>query len=73
MNGSGGWIVQLMNNNYVPQYPPLSLNMVVEQKQVSVETVWENEQKENLKKQKLAQERAKLEQKTDEMNSLKRK
>ena len=47
--------------------------MVVEQKQVSVETVWENEQKENLKKQKLAQERAKLEQKTDEMNSLKRK
>ena len=47
--------------------------MVVEQKQMNVEPLSENEQKEILKRQKLVQERSKLKQKTDEMNSLKRK
>ena len=69
----GGWISQHMNNNYVPQYPPLPLNMVVEQKQINVDPLSEVEKKEMLKRQKLAQERAKLEQKIDEINALKRK
>ena len=47
--------------------------MVVEQKQMNVEPLSENEQKETLKRQKLMQEHSKLKQKTDEMNSLKRK
>ena len=62
-----------MNNDYVPQYPPLPLNMVVEQKQINVDPLSEVEKKEMLKRQKLAQERAKLEQKIDEINALKRK
>ena len=47
--------------------------MVVEQKQMNIEPLSENEQKEILKRQKLVQERSRLKQKTDEMNSLKRK
>ena len=69
----GGWISQHRNNNYVPQYPLLPLNMVVEQKQINVDPLSEVEKKEMLKRQKLAQERAKLEQKIDEINALKRK
>ena len=68
-----GWIGQPINNNYVPQYPPLPSNTVVEQKQINVDPLSEDEKKETLKRQKLAQERAKLEQKIDEMNALKRK
>ena len=62
-----------MNNSYVPQYPPLPLNTVVEQKQINIDPLSEDEKKKILKRQKLAQERAKLEQKTDEMSALKRK
>ena len=47
--------------------------MVVKQKQMNVEPLSENEQKETLKRQKLVQERSKLKQKRNEMNSLKRK
>ena len=38
----GGWIVQPMKNNYVPQYSPLLLNAVVEQKQINLKGVLEN-------------------------------
>ena len=69
----GVWIGQPMNNNYVPQYPPLPLNTVVEQKQINVDSLSENEKKEILKRQKLVQKRAKLEQKIDEMSALKRR
>ena len=62
-----------MNNSYVPQYPPLPLNTVVEQKQINIDPLSEDEKKKILKRQKLAQERAKLEQKIDEMSALKRK
>ena len=62
-----------MNNSYVPQYPPLPLNTVVEQKQINIDPLTEDEKKKILKRQKLAQERAKLEQKIDEMSALKRK
>ena len=47
--------------------------MVVEQKQINVDPLSEVEKKEMLKRQNLAQERAKLEQKIDEINALKRK
>ena len=50
-----------MNNIYVPQYLPLPLNTVVEQKQIKIDPLSEDEKKEILKRQKLAQERAKLE------------
>ena len=56
----GGWLGRSMNNSYVPQYPPLPLNTVVEQKQINVDPLSEDEKKEILKRQKLAQERAKL-------------
>ena len=69
----GVWIGQPVNNNYLPQHPPLPLNTVIEQKQINVDPLSEDEMKEILKRQKLAQERAKLEQKIDEMNTLKRK
>ena len=69
----GGRISQPMNNNYVPQYPPLPLNMVVKQKQINVDPLSKDEKKEILKRQKLAEEREKLEQKIDEINDLKRK
>ena len=69
----GVWIGQPMNNNYVPQYPPLPLNTVVEQQQINVDPLSEDEKKEILKRQKLVQKRAKLEQKIDEMNGLKRR
>ena len=62
-----------MNNNYAPQYPPLPLNMVVTQNQINVDPLSEDEKKEILKRQKLAQERAKLKPKIDKMNALKRK
>ena len=68
-----GWISQPINNNYVPQYPSLPSNTVVKQKQINVDPLLEDEKKETLTRQKLAQERAKLEQKIDEMNALKRK
>ena len=42
----GGRIGQPMNNNYVPQYPPLPLNMVVKQKQINVDPLSEDEKKE---------------------------
>ena len=56
----GGWLGRSMNNSYVPQYPPLPLNTVVEQKQINVDPLSEDEKKEILKRQKSAQERAKL-------------
>ena len=62
-----------MNNSYVPQYPPLPLNTVVEEKQINVDLLLEDEKKEVLKRQELVQERAKLQQKIEEMNALKRK
>ena len=68
----GGWIGQPMNKNYVPQYPPLPLDTVAEQKQINVDPLSENEKKKILKRQKLAQERAK-QRKTDELNVLRRK
>ena len=70
----GGWIGQPMSNNYALQYlPPLSLNTVVEQKQINIDPLSEDEKKEILKRQKLVQEQAKLEQKIGKMNTLKRK
>ena len=52
-----------MNNSYVPQYPPLPLNTVVEEKQINVDLLLEDEKKEVLKRQESVQERAKLQQK----------
>ena len=69
----GGWIGQSINNNYVPQFPSLPLNTVIKQKQISVDPLSENKKKGILNRQKIAQERAKLKQKIDEMNALKRK
>ena len=54
-----------MNDSYVPQYPPLPLNTVFEQKQINVDPMSEDEKREILKRQKLAQERAKLNKKID--------
>ena len=68
----GGWIGQPISNNYVPPYPPLPLNTVVEQKQ-NVDPLSGDEKKEILIRQKLAQERTKLERNIDKMNALKRK
>lgn len=41
----GSWIDQPMNNNYVPQYLPLPLNTVVDQKQINVDPLLEDEKK----------------------------
>ena len=41
-----GWISQPMNNNYVPQYPPLPLNTAVKQKQINKDPLSEDEKKE---------------------------
>ena len=62
-----------MNNNYAPQYLPLLLSTVVKHKQINIDPLSEDEKKEILKKQKLAQERTKLKQKIDKMNALKSK
>ena len=37
----GGWMDQPMNNNYVPQYPPLPLNTVAEQTKINVDRLSE--------------------------------
>ena len=41
-----GWISQPMNNNCVPQYPPLPLNTAVKQKQINEDQLSEDEKKE---------------------------
>ena len=69
----GAWIGQSINNNYVPQFPSLPLNTFIKQKQISVDPLSENKKKGILKRQKIAQEWAKLKQKIDEMSALKRK
>ena len=58
-----------MNDSYVPQYLPLPLNTVFEQKQINVDPLSEDEKREILKRQKLAKERAKLKQKIHELNN----